>query len=80
MQAVSSDFTNISNSDVRNITAKVEIDWNRDGVFTDETDYLLLLEVERRISEPEGGVHIAMCDITLANESDRFTPPPSSST
>jgi len=76
MQSVSEDFTSSSASEIRKIIAKFEIDWDRNGVFTDETGYTTVIEVERQISEKEGGVQLGLCDVVLANETDRFTPPP----
>lgn len=73
---VSDEFTANSTSEERNIIAKLEIDWDLDGTYTDETSYAVSLEIERNLSLPLGGVSLAMADVTLTNETDRFTPVP----
>lgn len=75
MQTVSSDFTTNTSKVAKNVVGKVEIDWKKTDSYFDETEYSLVLEVERKIAEPEGGIQLAMADVNLANETDRFTPP-----
>lgn len=74
MQSVSSQFETDSGDASRKIIGKLEIDWDKDGSYLDETQYSLVLEIERRVSEPQGGIHLGLCDVTLGNESDRYTP------
>lgn len=77
MQTVSSDYSSRSKSELRNINTKMEVDWDLDGVFTDEPN-ILLMEYERGVNEPLGGIHLAQGDIVLANSDDRYTPGSSS--
>jgi hypothetical protein len=75
MQTVSADFNTNAATASRLVSGKLEIDWDKDDSYTDETTYSLLLEIEKRVSEPLGGVNLSLADIYLANETDRFTPP-----
>ena len=58
----------------RHLTRKFWVDWDRDGTFTEETDHLLVLEWEKRVEEPLGGIHSAMADAILSNYDERYTP------
>lgn len=59
----------------RQIRSKIEIDWNLNGFYTDESENQLILEVERKVNEPLGGISVGIADIELTNANDRFTPP-----
>lgn len=74
MQTVSSNFETKSKAALRKITGKIEIDWDKDGTYTDESDNILHIEYERLIQEPFGGVQLAQFDVQLKNDDDRFTP------
>lgn len=78
MKVVSDDFDAKSKLHVRRIQGKVEVDWDKNGTFTDESDHLIVLEYERLIQEPLGGVQLAQFDVQLANHDDRFSPRSSS--
>lgn len=75
MIQVSTDFTTNTGKSMRIVIGKVEVDWNLDGTFTDESSNQLVVEVERKVNEPLGGVNIGVADIELDNSDDRYTPP-----
>lgn len=74
MQTISAGYENRSKNHIRRPSLQVLIDWNLDGNYDDETDYVLSLEGERTLSQPLGGVHQAQADITLSNVTKRFSP------
>ena len=43
-------------------------------VFTDETPYVISLDIDRQLVEPAYSISQALADIVLDNTSDRFTP------
>ena len=53
---------------------KVEVDWDMDGTFTDESEYVSVVEVERKINEPLGGIALAQGDVVFINKNARFSP------
>lgn len=59
---------------IRDIVQKIEIDWKLNSVYTNETEHALSLEVERRLSEPLGGISLSLADAVLENVTDRYTP------
>ena len=73
MQTVSTAFETKSKATTRKVDAKILIDWNNDGTFTDETERLKVIETERKITEPLGGIHVGQFDVVLHNEDDRYT-------
>lgn len=75
MITVTSDFTTKSNSNLRKPQYKIELDWNLSGTYQDETDYILVIEVERGINEPLGGIALAQSDLRFTNYTGRYTPP-----
>ena len=63
----------------RDVRAKVEIDWNGDNTYTDESGYTLNLSGNHRLAPPEESIlstqgKIARCLITLRNNDNRFSP------
>ena len=74
MQSVSGQFTTDTAGKNRRIIGKVEIDWDKDGVFTDESAYLKVLEIDQRVKEPLGGIILGQMDMVLNNTTDRFSP------
>jgi len=58
----------------RHPKAKITVDWNLGDGFQDETEYLEMVEVERKLTEPLGGVSIAQADVRFINIDDRYTP------
>lgn len=79
MQNVSSNFETKSKNSLRKIVGKVEVDWDKDGTYTDESENVIHLEYERILQEPFGGVQLAQFDIQFKNDDDRFTTGNSSS-
>lgn len=73
MQTVSDDFQENSEKTVRNADGKVEIDWDGDSAYSNESHRLLSIEIERSVDEPLGGIWSAMADILLDNKDDRYT-------
>lgn len=71
---VSTEFVTNTAKSSRPVRGKVEIDWNLDGVFFDESLSTLIIEVERKVNIPLGGICIGMADVELENTDDRFTP------
>lgn len=67
-------FEEIASQHLRKITQSFTMDWNLDGEYTDESDNVLVLEVERQLNEPLGGISQAMADVTLENSDNRYTP------
>lgn len=63
----------IGGSDIIGGTPDVILYWDQ-FVYTDETDYLMSLEIEREQTEPIFSVSRSMLDTTLDNTSNRFTP------
>jgi len=74
MQDVSSEFTTNTAHKKRNIIQKVEIDWDLDDNYDNESHRVLSLSVERSIKEPVGGTHSAQADIILSNNDNKYTP------
>lgn len=74
MQNVSNDFTTNSKKAARNLSRQILIDWDLDGVYTDETLYVKSFEGDRVVDEPLGGVYQSQFDITLSNVTGRFSP------
>lgn len=75
MQVVSSGFSTHVQKTTRIIKGKVEIDWQLSGTFDDESPNKTLIEVERKVNEPLGGISISLANVTLTNHNDRYTPP-----
>lgn len=74
MQSVSSGYTTKSQSTIRKVVPKVEVDWDNDTRFSDETNYLKYFEVERVIDEPQSAVFSAQGNISLVDTHNRYTP------
>ena len=61
------------------VVYRVEIDWNRDGTYTDETAYVVAARGTHRLVSPEqsisgGGAGIVdQCTVTLNNSTKRFS-------
>lgn len=53
---------------------KIEVDWKLDYTFQDESRFVKLIQVERSINEPLGGVTLAQADIKFVNTNYRYTP------
>lgn len=60
----------------RAILAKVLVDWDNDGEYTNESLYIESITVERTLEEPLGGFASAICDVNLVNDNNRYTPTP----
>jgi hypothetical protein len=71
---VSSDFKDNSIKRFRQPLVRFTISWDLSQIFYDETEYLVMAEVERKLNEPLGGVSISQADIKLVNKNNRFTP------
>jgi hypothetical protein len=72
--------TFITNATKKNRSPEHEVlvDWELDGTTQDESHLVKLIEIERNISEPLGGVVLAQADITFVNLKGRFTARPES--
>ena len=55
---------------------EVVVDWQLDGVTQDESHLVKVIEIERNLSEPLGGVVLAQADIVFINYKGRFTARP----
>jgi hypothetical protein len=75
MIGVSEAFTIATEKSSRKVVGKVEVDWDLDGTFLDESDYTSVIEIERKLNEPFGGISISLADVVLLNNTDRYTPP-----
>ena len=75
MITVDSNFTIASQKTSRKVASKVEVDWDLDGDFLDESPYTSIIEIERKLNEPLGGISISLADVVLLNNTDRYTPP-----
>lgn len=62
----------IGGVDVIKGSSESVLEWDS-YAFTDETDYILSIEVDRELTEPVYSVSKATCDIVLDNTSGRFT-------
>ena len=71
----SENFYQITEKASRKIVSKFEVDWDLTNSFINETGNLLVVEVERKVDEPLGGVSLSIADVVLANHNDRYTPP-----
>ena len=71
----SENFYQITEKASRRIVSKFEVDWDLTNSFINETGNLLVVEVERKVDEPLGGVSLSIADVVLANHNDRYTPP-----
>lgn len=58
----------------RHILVEVNVDWNNDGTYSNETFFLRKVTIERSFEEPLGGFSSAICDIELINFNQRYTP------
>lgn len=74
MKTVTSTFVTKSSDKQRLPQYKVEIDWELDGTFQDESRFVKVIQVERSINEPLGGVALAQADVKFVNTNDRYTP------
>lgn len=74
MIEVSPAFENLAKSKARSPEFYAGVDWELDGEYADETEYLQRIEVERHLVEPLGGVSTGQADIYLINHEGRFTP------
>lgn len=78
MQNVSTNFQQNSEKSIRKINANVAVQWEVGEPYVDETDYLQELEMEKKVNEPIGGVHLAQFDLLFHNLTRRFSPGSSS--
>lgn len=74
MITVSSTFTQNTQKSSRRVIGKALIDWNLLGNFVDESSQVLVIEIERKVNLPLGGISVSLADITLTNYNDRYTP------
>jgi hypothetical protein len=74
MIEVSSIFESKAKDTNRNPQFEVNVDWDRNEVFQDETEFVMSIEIERNMSEPLGGVVLAQCDLTFVNSEGRMIP------
>lgn len=79
MITVTAGFTTDAQAGLRDVDGDIDIDWDLDGTFTNEKAHLVLIEYERKVNEPLGGISIALGDIVLTNYDDRYTPPTATS-
>ena len=56
------------------VCCKVEIDWDLDGDYEEETENIVSLEVERSVQSPLGGIFTCFAMIKLNNSDNRYTP------
>lgn len=73
MQNVTDNYIALSKSETRKINTKVNIDWDNDGEYTDETNYIDNLSIEKETDEPQSGVFSSQADISLINNQNRYT-------
>lgn len=64
---------------VRSVTASVYVDWDRNGIYTNESAYLVSVRGNMSLTAPEqmlagGRGQVASCSITLDNKTRRFSP------
>jgi hypothetical protein len=74
MKTVSSGFSTLSKNNDRQPQGRFSVAWDLYQEFYDETEYLIMAEVERKLNEPLGGVSISQADVRLVNKDNRFTP------
>lgn len=68
------DFEDKLEENLRKPYREVYIDWENDGVFSNETHRLMVVEIDRSIDEPLGSTRSAIADLVLENTNDRYTP------
>jgi len=70
--------TFITNATKKNRTPQYEIliDWQLDGTTQDESHLVKLIEIERNLSEPLGGVVLAQANVSFINFKGKFTARP----
>jgi hypothetical protein len=73
MIAVTDDFVEKVELANKRPKVKVEIDWDMDANYENETSYAMSVGVERRLNEPLGGIAIAQADVVFANRNNRYT-------
>lgn len=66
-------------SEVRSVVAAVYVDWDRNGVYTNESAYLVSARGNASLTAPEqmlagGPGQVASCQIVLDNKTRRFSP------
>ena len=71
----SENFYQLTEKSSRKVVSKFEVDWTLSDSYTDESENVLVLEIERKVDEPLGGVSLAIADVLLINYGDRYTPP-----
>lgn len=76
---VTAQFIADATSKNRSPEFQVLVDWELDGQQQDESQYVKLIEIERNLSEPFGGVVLAQANIVLVNYKGRFTSRPENS-
>lgn len=74
MKNISDSFSSLSLDNARKPQGRFTISWDLYQIFYDETEYLVMAEVERKLNEPLGGVSISQADVVLINKDNRFTP------
>lgn len=70
-------------SEVRSIVAAAYVDWDRNGIYTNESAYLISARGNSSLTAPEqmltgGRGQVASCQIVLDNKTRRFSPANSS--
>jgi len=73
--SINADVWWYSQQKFRHPKARVKVDWNLGDGYQDETNYLIMVEVERKLIEPLGGVSVAQANVSLVNVNNRYTPP-----
>lgn len=66
-------------SETRSVVAAVYVDWDRNGVFTNESAYLISARGSANLTAPEqmlagGRGQVASCTVVLDNKTRRFSP------
>lgn len=73
MITTTTNYADKSTRSSRKPQLKVEVDWALGDNFQDESGYCVLVEVERSLNEPLGGISLAQGDLRLTNLTDRYT-------
>lgn len=66
-------------SEVRSVVAAVYVDWDRNGIYTNESAYLISARGSANLTAPEqmlagGRGQVASCTVVLDNKTRRFSP------
>jgi hypothetical protein len=74
MQTITQQFEQNSKRANRRPSYNMNIDWTNTSQPINEIRRIKLLEIERAMAEPQGGIQTAVADITLNNKDNRYTP------